>query len=446
MEEQQHLVDEIKRKEAEIIVTLQDIAEVALTEEAKEPAAAGEEDDNQVDSDLSKVANEIAMTSGNPMDSNSETDLDDDIVDDAVEIKDTRPVVEDLSFLWAPKVTEVCVPKAVEDDVKETKDVNKNTDLPELEDEFEVEEVKARMENGHIENGKTPKGPTPTFQHRFEQSVLDATGKSPIVMDVIPVPRDNAIETNEDVEDDEDKEIETAMQNGKDDTEESEEETEPIIESKEAEKETVEIAEEGGDDSGSWKIDFIRVETESKTAQKNKKAVVKNEKWNVSKTRKEKQNKRKKDKRREKRREAQPALQQSETVKSSRITLNLTAAPAPAPPPRREEVARKVVEVEDWSRVVEVGPAWEQEVTRSLLLEDSKEARYSPMVPRGTSDRSVQGAGCRVQGAGWGKDHALAATSAHAPGVWRPCQPATSRCSPARPAPTPSSCPHPSSR
>ena len=43
MEEHQHLVDEIKRKDAEIIVTLQDIAEVALTEEAKEPVAAGEE-------------------------------------------------------------------------------------------------------------------------------------------------------------------------------------------------------------------------------------------------------------------------------------------------------------------------------------------------------------------------------------------------------------------
>merc|ERR1719193_941321 len=74
-----------------------------------------DEEDNQLDSDLSKVANEIALTSSSLMESNSETDLDDDIVDDAVEIKSLTPP-EDLSYLWAPKVTEVCVvPKSPED-------------------------------------------------------------------------------------------------------------------------------------------------------------------------------------------------------------------------------------------------------------------------------------------------------------------------------------------
>merc|ERR1719234_2800027 len=89
-----------------------------MTEEAGKKQAAGcqrEEDDNQLDSDLSKVANEIALTNSSLVESNSETDLDDDIVDDAVEIKSLTPP-EDLSYLWAPKVTEVCVvPKSPED-------------------------------------------------------------------------------------------------------------------------------------------------------------------------------------------------------------------------------------------------------------------------------------------------------------------------------------------
>merc|ERR1719234_2137774 len=82
-----------------------------MTEEAGKKQPDGcqpEEDDNQLDSDLSKVANEIALTNSSLVESNSETDLDDDIVDDAVEVKSLAPP-EDLSYLWAPKVTEVCV-------------------------------------------------------------------------------------------------------------------------------------------------------------------------------------------------------------------------------------------------------------------------------------------------------------------------------------------------
>ena len=69
-----------------------------------------------------KVANEIALTNSSLVESNSETDLDDDIVDDAVEIKSLTPP-EDLSYLWAPKVTEVCVvPKSPEDASKSETD------------------------------------------------------------------------------------------------------------------------------------------------------------------------------------------------------------------------------------------------------------------------------------------------------------------------------------
>ena len=49
-------MEEVKRTEAEIVITLQDIAEVAMTEAGKGAAGSQrEEDDNQLDSDLSKV-------------------------------------------------------------------------------------------------------------------------------------------------------------------------------------------------------------------------------------------------------------------------------------------------------------------------------------------------------------------------------------------------------
>ena len=47
---------EKEEEEAEIVITLQDIAEVAMTEAGKQVAGCQrEEDDNQLDSDLSKV-------------------------------------------------------------------------------------------------------------------------------------------------------------------------------------------------------------------------------------------------------------------------------------------------------------------------------------------------------------------------------------------------------
>ena len=50
-------MEEVKRTEAEIVITLQDIAEVAMTEDAGNgpPGSQREDDDNQLDSDLSKV-------------------------------------------------------------------------------------------------------------------------------------------------------------------------------------------------------------------------------------------------------------------------------------------------------------------------------------------------------------------------------------------------------
>ena len=50
-------MEEVKRTEAEIVITLQDIAEVAMTGAGEQGVGCQrEEDDNQLDSDLSKVA------------------------------------------------------------------------------------------------------------------------------------------------------------------------------------------------------------------------------------------------------------------------------------------------------------------------------------------------------------------------------------------------------
>ena len=89
------LIDQIKRKEQDIIQTLQTIAEAALTnicidnsfQHSAESLDNQEMDDNQVDSDLSKVANEITKSNNALMDDNSEPDFE-DIIDDAVEIND----------------------------------------------------------------------------------------------------------------------------------------------------------------------------------------------------------------------------------------------------------------------------------------------------------------------------------------------------------------------
>ena len=121
-----------------------------------------------------KVANEIALTNSSLVESSSETDLDDDIVDDAVEIKSLTPP-EDLSYLWAPKVTEVCVaPKSPEDASKsntekgESESITKEEDMnsygqhegternfPELADEFAAEGFSDLVANKHMSKGES---------------------------------------------------------------------------------------------------------------------------------------------------------------------------------------------------------------------------------------------------------------------------------------------------
>ena len=67
-----NLFDTIKQKEQDFIKTLKDIAEAAfITDSLDRSVNDPDMDDNQVDSDLSKVASEIAKSSNNLDDDNS---------------------------------------------------------------------------------------------------------------------------------------------------------------------------------------------------------------------------------------------------------------------------------------------------------------------------------------------------------------------------------------
>ena len=85
--EEENLFDKIKQKEQDFIRTLKDIAEAAfITDSLQSTSDNIEMDDNQVDSDLSQVASEIAK-SNKILDDNSDSEFE-DIINDAVEIND----------------------------------------------------------------------------------------------------------------------------------------------------------------------------------------------------------------------------------------------------------------------------------------------------------------------------------------------------------------------
>jgi len=91
MDEDSDLFDKIKQKEQDFIRTLKDIAEAAFITDSLEATSNTDMDDNQVDSDLSQVAREIAKSSQNMLDDNSDADFE-DIIDEAVEKKNIFPV------------------------------------------------------------------------------------------------------------------------------------------------------------------------------------------------------------------------------------------------------------------------------------------------------------------------------------------------------------------
>merc|ERR1711962_431664 len=302
-----------------------------------------DEDDTQVDSDLSKVANEIARTSIDLTDSPSETDVDDDIIDDAVEIKDNKC---ELSDLWVPKVTEVSSEQ--NNKMEEENDEH----LPELEDEFMVEETLGEDDRRPNEMDtkvnslvKVTRGMS--FQHSFERSVLDATDRSPLLIKELVSPKcDAGVKSNE-----EGIELETKERNGNNSYErnhneamidppdaEIDQESDEVRMEKEITKLYTEDDGETEYNSESWKIDFIRVETDVESRSKTEKSLTVNgDRWNRSKL-KGKMNKKKKDK------NSRKTRKKSETETSggvSCVRLDTTLVPQPRSGPVKLIESRK---------------------------------------------------------------------------------------------------------
>ena len=187
-----------------------------------------------------------------------------------------------------------------------------------------------------------------SFQNTFEQSVLKAAKNPPPLAEALP--KDVSKEVNEQREENiEDAKMEISIVNGREDIMESEVEIEKQgVEEMEQVKEEGTGTEEEEEASGSWKIDFIRVETEAKKTGKGKKAPGTNE--NGSKPRREKLSKRKKERRKERRKETQAvaaaaagegSLDENNGIKPARrpITVDTTLV-------RKSQTSEKVVDSE----------------------------------------------------------------------------------------------------
>ena len=219
------LFDQIKRKEADIIHTLQNIAEAAFITESLQ--RSGTEAEAEVDSDL----REMAKSTHGLMEDNSEPDFE-DTIDDAVEIPDiagpelmevrgeTRPVFHSAGRDRFTENPQTVIKLDIMEEINDTQvELRNQSDQPDI--------GRAKLE-------------------KFPPTSLEMT---------------------------------TA------------EEPEP-----EEAEERAEESDQGGDSTGSWKIDYIRVETEQQKRVQ-KKAAVKNELWSTatagnSKPKKEKTRKR----------------------------------------------------------------------------------------------------------------------------------------------------------
>ena len=186
-----------------------------------------------------------------------------------------------------------------------------------------------------------------SFQNTFEQSVLKAAKNPPPLVEVLP--KDVSKEVNEQREENiEDAKMEISIVNGREDIMESEVEIEKQgVEEMEQVKEEGTGTEEEEEASGSWKIDFIRVEKEAKKTGKGKKAPGTNE--NGSKPRREKLSKRKKERRKERRRETQAvaatagegSLDENNGIKPARRPISVDTTLI-----RKSQTSEKVVDNE----------------------------------------------------------------------------------------------------
>eukprot|EP00090_Calanus_glacialis_P010973 TRINITY_DN19458_c0_g1_i1.p1 TRINITY_DN19458_c0_g1~~TRINITY_DN19458_c0_g1_i1.p1 ORF type:complete len:1182 (+),score=289.95 TRINITY_DN19458_c0_g1_i1:127-3672(+) len=492
------LIDQIKRKEQDIIKTLQNIAEAALTNicidesflTSRDSIANQEMDDNQVDSDLNKVANEIAKSNNALLDDTSEPDFE-DIIDDAVEISDCH------SDLIGRDQTQ-CLEDS-EKDVNEP--VNPSSTeasmLPDLEDEVLGEGCSSgQYLSNTVQNDASPDMKSSSLDHKMLEwpnitqspsasqastSNVNTHKTVPNVLraenEIISIKSDVRVSAEERVEFIPDKKAtglislddKSLLNKLKDlssatkikDCYEDSGTSVPrkyeqglhiptelpffgnaLISPSDVENHVKELNEkqisnhlikpndhyeneedddgythndeesdltDAAENAGSWKIDYIRVETEETNKNNLKKANFKNEKWNTCKSKKDKQSRKKNMSRRGQKLES-PGKQMKKTKrkehfensdivqkhpekKKETTAMRIDKAmymskPRESPVKSSQTLSRKVKSIKEWHKVIELSDVSEKNSAKQQIYYDTMEP-YSPTVPRGTSQRCI---------------------------------------------------------
>ena len=224
-----------------------------------------------------------------------------------------------------------------------------------------TKKISKAVQENEIQEKTGSKG-GPSFQNTFEQTVLKAAKEPSLLSEALPkaIPREvNEKKLNSEVKEDGDRIEMAALTNGREDTEESEAEIEKrgVEEMDEMKRESTGTEEESEEANGSWKIDFIRVETEAKEAGKGKKALGNDE--TLSKPRREKLSKRKKERRKERRKENQAMAaaggslySEDNGIQSARgpITVDTTLPTVSRKSQKSEKVGEKEVRASFWQQ------------------------------------------------------------------------------------------------
>ena len=307
------IFDQIKRKESDFIHALQNIAEAAFITESLQQTGNAEEDSEDLDSDLSKVAREIATT--NHMDDNSDPDFE-DVIDDAEEINDFGQ---------------------------------------------ELLGADAALENySHSINPEEP-------QTVIKQDIMEQITNTEVGL------HNHCEENNQ----------EKLENNSK------------LLEANPSEQQEQESEGERGDSTGSWKIDYIRVETEEKERAKTK--AVRNEIWSTSKSKKERT--------RKKHHSLKRSSKTSETEGTTRKNSDTFSFPSETIASRldknsnvrlkskskfkssKKSSVRKEKLVENWKDILNISKSQGSDLDQ--VLENVIDS-YSPTVPRGTSQSCIK--------------------------------------------------------
>ena len=469
------LINQIKRKEQDIIKTLQHIAEAALTNISIDESFQSSRDivnqimdDNQVDSDLNKVANQIAESNSVLLDDNSEPDFE-DIIDDAVEINDCqsdlvcrdqtqcledseKDVNEPVNTLPAdasllpdledemlgvsqyisntgqsdasPDMDTSCldhkmvawseISQSPSASQASTSCVRTADNLPKQNNENETKTLSHRSTINYPEKGPSTlvalddkgilnklkdlssaikvKDDSGTFlPKKYEQGLHIPTELSSLRTSPLP-PTGNEHQSKEPHASHQMAISYDQYENDYDGNTHNDEESDLT---------------DTAENAGSWKIDYIRVETEE--TNNLKRSNFKNEKWNTCKSKKDKQSRKRAASRRDQKSDSPTKLSKKIKRKDNFSTTCLdkkhfekkkeTTAmrldkaaflqkSSDSPKKTSQSFPRQGKTIKDWHKVIDISNASEKSSAKQLIYCDTLEP-YSPTVPRGTSQRCI---------------------------------------------------------